>query len=354
MIERMRNKLLPGSMLAAVATASIGLAGCGSGSPAGSTDGGPDALTAAQACGDLASARCAERSMCSLHTGGAGAGASVVRLYGELATCVARETLACRNGLAAPQTGSSPAGVEMCVSDFPTFSCVDFFDNAPPVDCVATGGRANGVACAFNAQCASQYCQGTKNSLCGACAAPPAPGADCSLSGCWHSQNCIGATMTCAAVVSLNGACDGSHPCDNGLTCVGASATAMGTCQTAATRVGAPCGGAMGGCDGTLGLYCAGSAGTKTCAAMTFVGDGQPCGAMADGSRVGCAAGECYTATGAATASEMGTCKAAVDAPAACDTVLGPGCLSPARCVVSGGGSAGTCTIPTGDMCQAT
>jgi hypothetical protein len=160
--------------------------------------------------------------------------------------------------------------------------------------------------------------------------------------------------MTCAAVVSLNGACDGTHPCDNGLACVGASSTAMGTCQTAGTRVGAACGGSNGGCDGTLGLYCAGAAGAKTCAAMTYVGDGQACGAMADGSRVACAGGECYTATGVAGSSDMGTCKAAVDSPNACDTALGPGCLSPARCVTSGTGTAGTCVVPTGDMCPAT
>jgi hypothetical protein len=348
----MSPKISTKVMLAAAA-ASIGLGGCGS-SGGGHSDGGPDAVTAAQACADLASARCNERSMCSSRAGGNGPGVSVIRTYGDLATCIARETLSCQNGLAAAQTGSTPGGIETCVADFPTYACIDFFDNNPPAGCVATGGRANGVPCAFNGQCASQYCRGTKNNACGACADPPTPGADCSLSGCWHSQNCIGSTMTCAAVVSLNGACDGSHPCDNGLACVGASSTAMGTCQTAGTRVGAACGGSMGGCDVTLGLYCAGATGAKTCAAMTYVGDGQACGAMQDGSRVGCAAGDCYTATGTTGASETGTCKASVDAPGACDTVLGPSCLAPARCVVDAdAGSAGTCVVPTGDMCPA-
>jgi hypothetical protein len=31
----------------------------------------------------------------------------------------------------------------------------------------------------------------------------------------------------------------------------------------------------------------------------------------------------------------------------ACDAALGPACLTPARCVTTGGGSAGTCVKPT-------
>jgi hypothetical protein len=328
--------------------ASVFAIGCGSSGSGG--DAGPT-VSGDQACTDLANTRCTERSMCSAHAGGTGAGASVVRMYGDIPTCITREALGCKNGLAAPATGNSPALVEQCVAQFATYSCQDFFDNNPPAHCAVTGARANGATCVFNGQCGSGYCQGTKNAVCGTCADPPQPGADCTASSCWHNQNCLGSTMTCAAVVSMNGACDSSMPCDNGLTCVGGSSTTTGTCQPAGALVGAPCGGTMPGCDGTLGLYCAGAAGSKACAAITFVGDGQPCGTLASGMRVGCSAGECYTATGAAGATDTGSCKASVDAPNACDIVLGPGCLPPARCVVTGTGSAGTCIVPTADMC---
>jgi hypothetical protein len=267
-----------------------------------------------------------------------------------------REALACQNGLAAPATGNSPATVEMCVKEFATFSCQDFFDNNPPVDCSVTGSRAAGATCTFNGQCQSGYCQGAKTSVCGACAAPPAAGADCSDSTCWHNQRCVSPELVCGAVVAMNGACDATHPCDNGLTCLGDTATTMGSCVTATTALGAPCGGGMAGCDNTLGLYCGGAAGAKTCMPMAMVEAGMPCGTLPDGTRAACKAGDCFTATGPATAAQMGTCKAEVLESAtdpSCDTLLGPGCLPPARCVVSGAGTAGTCMVPVASMCPA-
>jgi len=328
-------------VLLAVAVALAGAVGCGS-----------SGTSVDKACMDVAAARCTQRSMCSAVGGATAAGASLVRTYGDMATCTAREALACRNGLAAHGTGNSADQVETCVAAFSTYSCQDFFDNNPPAACVVTGALAAGGACAFNGQCKSGYCQGTKNSMCGTCADPPAAGADCSTSTCWHNQRCVSQDQTCEGVVSMNGACDATHPCDNGLACVGDSATVMGTCQPAGTTVGAACGGTMAGCDNTIGLYCAGAAGSKTCAEITFVGDGKACGQMSDGTRVACRAGECFTATGVAGNNDMGTCKADVDAPAACDTALGPHCLAPARCVVTGSGTAGSCVVPTGAMCM--
>jgi hypothetical protein len=328
--------------LLAAAAALAGAAGCGSSGP-----------SAASACMDIAVARCTQRSMCSALPGATGGGAGLVRTYGDMTTCTTREALACRNGLAAHGTGNSPAQVETCVAAFPTYSCQDFFDNNPPSDCAVTGTVANAAACTFNGQCKSGYCQGTKNSMCGACADPPAAGADCSTSTCWHNQRCVAQGQTCEAVVSMNGACDATHPCDNGLACFGDTATATGTCEPAGTAVGTACGGGtMPGCDNTLGLYCAGAAGAKACAAITFADAGQPCGLMSDGSRVACRAGECFTATAVAGNNDMGTCKADVDAPDACDTATGPHCLAPARCVVSGGGTAGTCAVPVATACM--
>jgi hypothetical protein len=313
-----------------------------------------------QACSDLAAARCNQRSNCTELAdpdGGAtaSAGASLVRVYGDMHTCLEREELACRNGLSAPQTGNSPAKVEACVKAFATYSCQDFFDNNPPADCAVTGARGNGMTCTFGGQCTSGYCQGAKTSVCGVCADMPMPGADCTDSACGHNQRCVNADNTCEAVVSLNGACDGTHPCDSGLACVGANATTMtmGTCQMGGSAPGVPCGAgqAMTACDNSLALYCAGPTGGKTCMPIVFVGNGMSCGLLADGSRTDCIAGDCYTTTGIATGTTVGTCKSFVPETAACDTVLGPGCLAPARCVVAAGGTTGTCVVPVASMC---
>ena len=156
-----------------------------------------------------------------------------------------------------------------------------------------------------------------------------------------------------------------------------------GICQMASTQVGAACGGTtLPGCDGTRGLYCGGPSGAKTCLQIVYPGyngsvdadagtttagaiptdggsiappspAGTPCGLLGDGSRVGCVAGECYTATGVATGSDLGACKPFAADTAACDTSVGPGCMFPARCVVSGGdgGTAGACVVPVATMC---
>jgi hypothetical protein len=320
--------------------------GCGSGA-AKTNDGGADAgLTAQQACGDLAQAECTERTSCS-------GGANITRVFGNLNECIIRETLTCLDGLAAPQTGNSPALVEQCVIAFGTYSCADYFNNNPPAVCAAIGPRSTGAVCAVNGQCASGYCAGTKNTLCGTCAEPPAAGASCASSSCGHDQMCVDATMLCEGYGTTGAACDADTPCGNGLDCVGdvASTSEPGTCQAAAAGAATPCGGTMPGCDGTQGWFCGGPAGAKTCMAVTFVGDTMPCGSLSATSFAGCTAGSCYTSTGVAGAGQTGTCKTDVLEGAGCDTVLGPACLLPARCVTSGDASAGTCTLPSGATC---
>jgi hypothetical protein len=305
--------------------------GCGSSGP-----------SAEQACSDLAQARCMKRQSC---TNGAG----ITRAYGDMATCVARESLSCTIALAAPSTGNSPAAVEACVAAFATYACVDFLDDNPPAACIATGPGVAGAACTFAGQCASTYCAQNKTAVCGTCGDPPLAGASCATSVCARAQECVSASITCAAYGQMGAACDSSHPCAADLSCVGAAT--MGTCSTSLTTAGAACGGTtMMGCDTTQGLACLGAVGKKSCAAITYVAGGMPCGLVSMDSFVGCLNGSCYTATGIATGTEQGTCKTTAADGAACDTVLGPGCLSPARCITSGG-TAGTCTVPDGHKC---
>jgi len=310
----------------------------------------PTGLTAEQACSDLAQARCNKRVSCTNTIDPTGV--NLKRNFKDAAECLARETLACVNGLAAPATGNNPEAIEKCVLVYPQYSCADFLDNDPPAECMPTGQRTMGQACAFNAQCDSGYCGGNKIAACGACAPAPAAGISCVGTNCAHRQQCVASTTLCQDRSAVDGPCDADHPCASGLACAGSTKTTMGTCQTAATVEGTPCGNGMPGCAGSQGLACTGSTGAKTCTKLAFVSDGMPCGILPDGSRADCIAGDCYTTAGLATGSDLGVCKANAADGAQCDGVLGPPCITPARCIASGTGSVGVCTIPLGASCK--
>jgi hypothetical protein len=346
----------------------IAAAGCGSSNSSGAS--------IATACAAVAAARCGQASLCSLPDGEPGTGYNILENYGDMPTCVAQQTTNCTNALMAPQNGNNPTLVENCVSALAGSSCQDFFDNLPPAACTPTGPRANDAPCTFNGQCMSGYCNGTKTSVCGTCGPAPAVGADCTSSTCAYGDRCVAAVSACEAVVSTNQSCDPSNPCDRGLSCVGEDTKTMtaGTCETAGTRIGVPCGGTMPGCDPTRGLYCGGPTGAKTCQRVVYpnyngsVADGgsvatdggsdggtaptptgTPCGTLADGSHVGCVAGNCYEPSG----SNMGTCKELAHNGDTCDTSVGPGCMFPARCVTGGGdgSTSGTCVVPIATVC---
>jgi hypothetical protein len=296
-----------------------------------------------QACSDLAAARCAKRMSCG--------STSIQRVYGDLNTCLAREKLICVNSLAAKSTGNSAANAENCAAAYAGQSCADFFVGNPPAVCVYTGTLASGTSCAFAGQCSTTYCVNEKVTQCGTCGA--APSGACDATTCARGQECfndtVAMTMSCITPGSMGSPCNRTNPCQAGLSCVGATMMAMGSCQTAATMMGAACDPRqqmMPGCDANQGLYC--NATSKTCQALAYVGDGAPCGQLADGTDAACTAGgECILATG----SRMGTCKAPAADGAACDTSSGPPCLSPARCVTGGSGTAGTCMIADASKC---
>jgi len=334
-------------------SAALAVAGCsGSGSQTfGGSDGGdgPSGPAIAAACADLAAASCAKRMACAPN--------GLMRIFGSMDVCKTRVALMCADAVMAPHSGNNPTLVEACVADYPAYSCADFVDNRPPADCAPKGPLAAGAACAFNGQCASGFCAGDKNAACGTCGDPPPVASACTSTTCDHGQECVASTNLCQVPGAPGASCDAGHLCDLGLVCTGLAASTSGapatpgTCQTAAATLGAPCGGTMPGCDGVLGLFCGGAVGAKTCMAVTFATDGTPCGDLSNTAHVACSAGSCYTATGLAASGDTGTCKADVAEGSACDDVLGPGCLAPARCVTTGGGSAGTCTLPAGATC---
>ncbi len=298
---------------------------------------------AAGPCSDLAKAECAKLMTC---TNGSG----ITRDYGDLHTCQTRLQLQCTLGAAAPSTGNTPAHITACVAAFPNYSCEDFLTNNPPAACIQIGTIATGSACEFNGQCTTGFCNNVKTALCGTCAAPPAAGTSCQDANCARQQECVARTLTCQGYGAAQASCDNNAmPCGPHLSCDGNTGGNPGTCMTAVGTVSMACGGSLAGCDGTIGLTCGGTVGSKSCVAFPFAANGQPCGTLIDGSFGSCQTGECYTASGVAQSGETGTCGASAKEGQPCDSVIGPPCLTPARCVVdtSSGGTSGTCTLPT-------
>ncbi|HEX4459649.1 MAG TPA: hypothetical protein VIA18_16835 [Polyangia bacterium] len=261
---------------------------------------GGSGVSVDEACTDIATAVCNKRSTCSN-------GASVVKVFGSMANCLARSKLTCVDALIAPGNANTPAHEEQCATAWGGATCTDFLLGNEPAACVVDGTLAAGAACEYGGQCASSYCTGEKAAQCGSCGEPPATGADCTTSACARGQVCFADTtantMTCVVDGTIGATCSRTAPCAPGSSCVGATTTVDGTCMTAAISAGAACDNKTGpGCARDLGLYC--NTTSATCTTVQFAADG-----------------------------------------AACDTVNGPSCTSPARCVPASGSTAGTCYL---------
>ena len=329
------------------AISSLALAlGCGSGSSGPSAD---------DACTKFAQAQCAKLQSCSNAV--VADGVTVLRNYDSQGaySCLTRAKNDCTNRLTAPGNGNNPTLTEQCAAAYATMSCQDFFDNVPAAGCAPAGPRANGQSCVVAGQCASAYCSGNKTAVCGVCDDPPAAGDSCVDSACGHNQVCNFSSQVCQDNIGAGVACDGADAgqvnCASGLTCAGTVGSK--TCVAGGATEGAACGGTGPLCLRFQGLACEGPAGSKVCTKVNLVGDGQPCGTLADGTtRADCLAGDCYTATGLAQVTDLGTCKKQAADGSPCDTVLGPTCYTGARCVTAAGSSAGVCTIPDVTSCQ--
>jgi hypothetical protein len=159
---------------------------------------------------------------------------------------------------------------------------------------------------------------------------------------------------TCEPLANAGAPCGTWSPCAFNLTCVGATDDDAGTCQPDGTSLGATCDGARVNaplCSDISGLFCPSA--TDQCAQATLSAPGQSCGvtpgdagtsdAAAPSKLARCSSGAaCIRAAG----SSGSKCVPPAPEAAPCDTVLGPPCLAPARCVLSGDAStAGTCAI---------
>ena len=297
------------------------------------------------ACKDVVAARCQRLAACST--------ADLSKRWADEMTCEARQLIQCDASLSAKDTGATAATVTACASAIPAESCPQFLGVDPADACLpATGTRAIGAACEYSGQCQSSFCAVASDAVCGTCAPVPAAGDSCAQSGCGPTMVCVASTMTCQVPVAAQGSCSADLPCAVGYACVGASAATgvMGTCTAEVEAAGSPCDPkrATGpDCDADAGLTC--DATTSMCVAQPIVAAGQACGNVS-GVQTRCAAGAtCIKPTG----SQTGTCTAPAADGAACDTVAGPGCLYPAKCVVgSAGGTAGTCELPGDPSCD--
>ena len=310
-----------------VAIVGLAAAGCGGSS-----------ISADKGCTDEVNARCALYMSCSN-------GTLLTTRYGDLATCQAREKAACLNRLLVMGTTATPAFEEACAAALPAESCVEFLDDQPAVACIAPlGAQTDGAVCVVNAQCASGYCNLGTHTVCGTCGAPANAGDSCAAATCARGLICFGATPICVAPGAMSAACDAKDPCQADLVCVGASAKMMkmGTCQTAVAVAGMPCdplSQTSPACARGRGLTCDPT--SKTCVAINYAAAGAACGVV-NGLFIGCGAGGgCYPIGGMSQ-----TCAASAADGAACDTVAGPGCLAPAKCVTTGSATAGTCQLP--------
>ncbi len=298
---------------------------------------GTSSITVDQACLDNAKAQCAKLDECRQN--------GVANAYGAMGACVSRMHDNCVTSHMAPGTGNTADATEACATALPGESCQDFLQGNPVAACAQkTGSLGDGTACAYNAQCTSGFCAVPKGSLCGACAPVPAAGDPCdTVASCGPDKTCT-PMQTCQPWVAAGGACDGkTEVCAPGSSCVIPAMATMGTCHADAASLAATCdfkrqtGPA---CDANAGLYCAN---TNACIAVSYVAAGSACGAMKGTADDVCTNGSsCFAGTCLALAAEGG----------ACDLAAGPGCMNPGRCVVSGGGTAGTCALPDPSQCM--
>jgi len=297
------------------------------------------------ACVAEETAACALRSSCT-------GGASITYHYGTMDVCVSRETDTCIRNLLAPETARTPALAEECAHAIPTESCTDYWDgNTLPVCQAYPGPRELGAPCGVDSQCATTFCAISAGSMCGVCQEPPLAGTPCrSGLDCWYNLSCPLVADTagiCTAYVVPGGACDGSHFCEGGYSCIGADAAAgvAGTCQASTSVVGAACNYATGpGCDNRLYLYCM----DGTCQPEPIVGAGQPCDLGGSDYLPLCEGGGVCITNGPGT---RGTCVGPAADGAACDLALGPPCLPSSRCITAGGGTAGVCAFVDPESC---
>lgn len=308
--------------------ASSSSSGSGGGSSSGSSGGSSSgAVSVDQACTDLITSLCNKILAC--------APIEITLAFGNVATCIAREKLACPATFGASGTGATPGGAEACAQGYAAATCDDLLANRPPSACALPGSAGNGAGCGVDSQCATAaFCNIPVGMGCGVCSPKLAAGGSCRADGnCQSGLVCAkannAATGTCTAPGGQGASCDSTHPCLATLGC-----SPGGTCGPP-LGAGSPC--TVQNCDLLHGLYC--NTLTNVCAQVQTASPGNACGVTFTASFAICtASAQCKLATGSTT---MGTCEATAADGASCDPTNGPPCLPPTTCV------GGVCALPS-------
>ncbi|HEY1697748.1 MAG TPA: hypothetical protein VGG39_36560 [Polyangiaceae bacterium] len=283
------------------------------------TDSPGSGTTAQKACGDNATAYCAQLKTCTNSW-------LVTLQYGDDSTCYTQNLVGCMDALAAPGTGWTGDGLEACIAARTALSCSDFLYGKPaPKACRVTGSITTSNVCRYGAQCGTGYCRALNGAACGNCVTPGLTGGPCTTSSdCDGNLMCAG-NGTCQPPAGLNAACGATMPCQGGLVCIAGSCVAPGA-------VGATCAAANNGadCDYNQGAYCDTTGGL--CASYVPAQAGSACSATA----VCVGSATCFS----------GTCVAPVADQQACNPSQGQNCLPPDTC-----NAAETCSYVTALQC---
>jgi hypothetical protein len=294
-------------------------------------------------CGARAQALCSVADSCT-------AGLSSQIAFGDVKTCVKRRTDECVAQVLTPGSQWTNAGVQTCADALKDWSCAALIQGQFPLACKAPPGtRTDDTPCTLTAQCQGGWCHIGIHSPQGTCGAPPKPGDACGELACDPSQRCVtggNGKFVCVVPVAVDGACDSSLlSCDKGLSCVGELAGQPGKCVVQGKVAGDVCDPkriVAPDCSRARGLYCDA---TLHCKQADFVHAGSVCEDPGSVTLAWCdGAALCIHGAGKAT----GACLAPALDGGACnpDLTVGPGCMLPARCVVSLPGAAtGTCTL---------
>jgi hypothetical protein len=275
-------------------------------------------------CNDLNKAKCDKANTCLPYV--------LKALYGDVATCVAREGLLCASQVAVAGSTVTAAMQTSCTQALTAQSCDDYYNDVAVPACDFKGAGANGSACISGRQCQTGNCVALGGQSCGACAAFLPSGAPCNAgSACAPGLACLinaqGTSGLCGPLGKAGGACVRDSNCAYGLLC------AAGKCA-GALAAGTACNPADDLCNFELGLYCDPT--SSKCVELKYAAAGQPCDDLT----------QCLASSDCpASNSPARTCTPPAKEGEACSQTKG--CLPPSGCARDG-----ICHLPQPLVCM--
>jgi hypothetical protein len=138
--------------------------------------------TVGAACEATAKALCAKIQTCTEF--------GLKAIYGDVATCEARNTLSCKEAATATGQVATADQLTECANSISSLTCqqVLSYDSGPK--CQFKGTLKDGAPCGYGNQCESTFCAVAKNQVCGTCAEPTKEGDDCVNNACSPGTAC--------------------------------------------------------------------------------------------------------------------------------------------------------------------